>query len=47
MVQVALVDLITVINDKKALDALRAFVQMKNVNPTVRAHAETLMNDYM
>ena len=47
MVQIALIDLMTVIQERKALDALRAFVEMQNINPTVKEHAEKRIGDFM
>jgi hypothetical protein len=47
MVQIALIDLMTVIQERKALDALRTFVEMNHVNPTVKEHAETRISDFM
>jgi hypothetical protein len=40
MVQIALIDLLIVIQEKKALEALRNFIQLKNVDPTVKEHAQ-------
>jgi hypothetical protein len=39
LVQVALIDLLIVMQEKKALEALRNFIQLKNVNPAVKKHA--------
>jgi hypothetical protein len=40
MVQVALIDLLIAIQEKKALEALKNFVEMQNVAPEVKEHAE-------
>lgn len=40
MVQIALIDLLIVIQEKRALEALRNFIQLKNVDPTVKEHAQ-------
>jgi len=47
MVQIALIDLMTVIQERKALDALRDFIEMQNVNPTVKEHAENRISDFI
>ena len=47
MVQIALIDLMTVIQERKSLHALRAFVEMQNVNPSVKEHAEKRIGDFM
>lgn len=39
-VQVALIDLLIAIQEKKALEALRDFIQMQNLVPEVREYAE-------
>jgi len=39
-VQIALIDLLAAIREKKALDALRRFVDENNLNPSVKKHAE-------
>lgn len=40
MVQVALIDLLIAIQEKKALEALKNFIELQNVAPQVREHAE-------
>jgi anti-sigma factor RsiW len=47
MVQIALIDLMTVIQERKALEALRAFIETQNVDPTVKEHAENRISDFM
>jgi anti-sigma factor RsiW len=47
LVQIALIDLLTAIQEKKALDALRSFVEMKNVMPEVKSHAEHSISEFM
>ncbi|UCH85882.1 MAG: HEAT repeat domain-containing protein [Candidatus Latescibacterota bacterium] len=44
MVQIALIDLLIAVQEKKALEALRDFVEMQSVVPEVRAHAEKGMS---
>lgn len=46
-VQVALIDLLTLIREQRALDALKRFVEMNDVLPPVKEHAETRINDFM
>jgi hypothetical protein len=45
-VQIALIDLLTVIQEKKALDALRRFIDENNINPSVKEHAENRISDF-
>jgi len=40
LVQIALIDLLVQVQEKKALDALRSLIQDEKINPTVRAQAE-------
>jgi hypothetical protein len=47
MVQVALIDLLVAIQEKKALESLRRFVETQNVIPTVKEHAESRISDFM
>jgi hypothetical protein len=46
-VQVALIDLLTEIREQRALEALMRFVEMSDVLPPVKEHAETRINDFM
>jgi len=46
-VQVALIDLLTLIREQRALEALKRFVEMNDVLPPVKEHAETRINDFM
>jgi anti-sigma-K factor RskA len=47
IVQIALIDLLTVIHEQKALDALRSFIEMKDVLPPVKQHAQERITDFM
>jgi HEAT repeat protein len=40
LVQIALIDLLVQIQEKKALEALRRLIEDEKINPTVKAHAE-------
>jgi anti-sigma factor RsiW len=40
LVQIALIDLLIEIQEKKALEALRNFIRLKNVDPAVKEHAQ-------
>jgi hypothetical protein len=44
-VQIALIDLLIVIREKKALDALRRFVDGNNIDPSVKEHAKNRISD--
>jgi anti-sigma factor RsiW len=44
-VQIALIDLLIAIQEKKALEALKNYVQMQNIDPSVREHAESRITD--
>jgi hypothetical protein len=39
LVQIALIDLLIVIQEQKTLEALRDFIRLKNVDPAVKEHA--------
>ena len=45
MVQVALVDLLIAIQEKRALEALKNFIQVRDINPSVREFAESRIGD--
>ena len=45
LVQVALIDLLIGIKEKKSLQALRALIQTQDVDPEVKKHAEDKMKD--
>lgn len=47
MVQIALIDLLTVMQERKALEALRQFIEMQNVMPSVKDHAKSKMSEFM
>jgi len=40
VVQIALIDFMIEVQEKRALEALRNFIQLKNIDPTVKEHAE-------
>jgi hypothetical protein len=40
MVQIALIDLLIAIQEKKALEALRNLIELNKTNPTVREYAQ-------
>jgi hypothetical protein len=40
MVQIALIDLLIIVQEKQALEALKNFIQLRNVDPTVKEHAQ-------
>ena len=40
LIQISLIDLLVNIQEKRALNALRALIQDKNVDPAVKEHAE-------
>jgi hypothetical protein len=46
-VQIALVDLITSIQDRKALDSLKKFIEMRDLEPEVKEHAQQKISDFM
>jgi hypothetical protein len=46
-VQVALVDLMKSIQDRKALDALKNFIEMRDLDPEVKEHAQEQISDFM
>lgn len=39
IVQIALIDFLIAVQEKKSLEALKNFIQLKNVDPTVKEHA--------
>jgi hypothetical protein len=45
-VQIALIDMLTVIQEKKALEALRRFVDSQRAIPSVKEHAEKRIGDF-
>jgi len=47
MVQIALIDLMTVIQERRALEALRGFIETNNIDPSVKEHAKNSINDFM
>ena len=44
-VQIALIDLMKAIQERKALDALRRFIEMQNIDPEVKEHAQKQISD--
>jgi len=46
-VQVALIDLMTAIQEGKSLDALSRFIEMQNIDPEVKQHAKNQISDFM
>lgn len=46
LVQVALIDLLVIIQEKKAIDALRNLIKTQDVNPSVKEHAENKIQDF-
>ena len=45
LVQVALIDLLIGIQEKKSLQALKQLIQTQDINPDVKKHAEDKLND--
>jgi hypothetical protein len=46
LVQVALIDLLVIIQEKKAIEALRNFIETHDVNPSVKEHAENKIHEF-
>ncbi len=46
-VQIALIDLLIAIQEKTALEALKQFIEQRDVIPPVKQHAETQIKDFL
>jgi hypothetical protein len=47
VVQIELIDMMTAIQQRKALEALKNFIEMKNVEPEVKDHARERISQFM
>lgn len=45
LVQISLIDLLVSIQEKRSLNALRQLIQDQNINPAVKSHAESRIQD--